>query len=210
MAGPSKRESSRRPWPSGVRIMAISTRWPRSPVTRPAHSPSMGMRPSRVRPSSVKNSMAASMFSTTMPTLSIRLTVMMPLASNGSSLFQAGEELATVLVLVDLMHPPIFDHQDAVRFLRQVIVVRHHDEGDPVLTVHLAHHVEDLIARTAIEIPRRLVGKDDLRLVRQRANDRAPLVLPTAHRVRVLTELIAHPHSLQQRNGPCRLLVSRL
>src|SRR5215813_11220852 len=79
MAGASKRESSRRLWPSGVRIMAISTRWPRTPVTRPAHSPSMGMRPSRVRPSSVKNSMAASMSSTTMPTLSIRLTVIISL-----------------------------------------------------------------------------------------------------------------------------------
>src|SRR6185369_1418949 len=45
--------------------------------TRPAHSPSMGMRPSSVRPSPVKNSMAASMSSTTMPTLSIRLTVKM-------------------------------------------------------------------------------------------------------------------------------------
>jgi hypothetical protein len=33
-----ERESSSRLWPSGVRIMAISTRWSPSPVTRPAHS----------------------------------------------------------------------------------------------------------------------------------------------------------------------------
>jgi hypothetical protein len=33
------RESSSRLWPSGVRIIAISTRWSPSPVTRPAHYP---------------------------------------------------------------------------------------------------------------------------------------------------------------------------
>src|SRR5581483_12214225 len=74
--GARKREISSRLWPSGVRIMAISTRMPRNPVTPSAHSPSIGARPSGSRPSSVKNAMAASMSSTTMPTLSIRLTVM--------------------------------------------------------------------------------------------------------------------------------------
>src|SRR5688572_11412219 len=56
--------------------MAISTHWVPSPVTRPAHSPSMVARPSSLRPSSEKNEMAASRDSTTMPTLSIRLRVM--------------------------------------------------------------------------------------------------------------------------------------
>src|SRR6185503_19401225 len=81
MNGASKRESSMRPCPSGVRIIAISTRWPWRPVTRPDHSPSIGIRPSRTRPSSIKNSMAASRSSTTMPTLSIRLTVMLSLVA---------------------------------------------------------------------------------------------------------------------------------
>src|SRR5690606_10321265 len=56
--------------------MATSTRCMPSPVTRPAHSPSTMARPSSARPSSVKNAMAASRSSTTMPTLSMRLTVM--------------------------------------------------------------------------------------------------------------------------------------
>src|SRR3954464_10716678 len=55
--------------------MAISTRWDPSPVTRPAHSPSTMARPSSLSPSSEKNEMAESRDSTTMPTLSIRLTV---------------------------------------------------------------------------------------------------------------------------------------
>src|SRR5688572_13728802 len=57
--------------------MAISTRMSRNPVTPSAQLPSIGTRPSSSRPSSVKNSMAASMSSTTMPTLSMRVTVMM-------------------------------------------------------------------------------------------------------------------------------------
>src|SRR5256885_12965138 len=56
--------------------MALSTRWSPSPVTRPAHSPSMMARPSSSRPSSLKNSMVAARSSTTMPTLSIRLRPM--------------------------------------------------------------------------------------------------------------------------------------
>src|SRR5262249_37787512 len=58
--------------------MAISTRMLCNPVTPSAQSPSTGARPSSSRPSSVKNAMAASMSSTTMPTLSMRLIVMMP------------------------------------------------------------------------------------------------------------------------------------
>src|SRR5580765_1627333 len=58
--------------------MAISTHWLPSPVTRPAHSPSIVARPSSSRPSSAKNEMAASRDSTTMPTLSIRWTVTRP------------------------------------------------------------------------------------------------------------------------------------
>src|SRR5437868_13362243 len=70
-----KRDSSSRPLPSGVRIMAISTVWSPRPVTRPAHSPSTMPRPSNSRPSSRKNSIAGSRASTTMPTLSSRSAI---------------------------------------------------------------------------------------------------------------------------------------
>ena len=71
-SGVRKRESSILPWPSGIRIMAVSTRWSRSPVTRPDQSPSIMARPSSSRPSAAKKEIAASSDSTTMPTLSIR------------------------------------------------------------------------------------------------------------------------------------------
>ena len=47
--------------------MAISTRWSPSPVTRPAHSPSIVARPSSSRPSSRKKSIVPSRSSTTIP-----------------------------------------------------------------------------------------------------------------------------------------------
>src|SRR3954471_24944915 len=59
--------------------MAISTRWSPSPVTRPAHSPSIMACPSSSRPSSRKKSIAPPRSSTTIPTLSIRLSAMFDL-----------------------------------------------------------------------------------------------------------------------------------
>ena len=64
--------SSSLPWPSGVRIIAMSLRTPSSPTVRSAQRPSTCPLPSSSMPSSVKNATAASMSSTTMATLSIR------------------------------------------------------------------------------------------------------------------------------------------
>src|SRR5690606_41072348 len=47
--GSRKRDNSIRLWPSGVAIIAISTFWSPSPVTRPAHLPSTMPRPSSCR-----------------------------------------------------------------------------------------------------------------------------------------------------------------
>ena len=55
-----------------TRIIAVSTRWPRRPVTRPDQSPSIIIRPSSTRPRSPKNEIAVSRDCTTIPTLSMR------------------------------------------------------------------------------------------------------------------------------------------
>src|SRR3982751_202141 len=66
--------------------MAISTRWLPSPVTRPAHSPSIVARPSSSRPSSRKKSIVPPRSSTTIPTLSIRLSAICPIYKAPSTL----------------------------------------------------------------------------------------------------------------------------
>src|ERR1700704_7079940 len=68
--------SSSRPCPSGVRIMAMSTWTPSSPLTRSTHGPSTGASPSTVMPSAVKKAIAAARLSTTTLTWSNLLIVM--------------------------------------------------------------------------------------------------------------------------------------
>src|SRR5262249_44854569 len=60
----------------GVRIIAISHRTLSSPTIRSTQRPSTGISPSSSIPSSTKKAFAASRSSTTMRTLSIRLSVM--------------------------------------------------------------------------------------------------------------------------------------
>src|SRR5687768_12496885 len=85
-----------RPWPSGVRSIATSTRWSRTPVTRPAQSPSIRMRPSSSRPRATKNAIAASRSATTMPMLSSRRTVTGILCGCGWSKGVAGNGARSV------------------------------------------------------------------------------------------------------------------
>src|SRR5437867_2281620 len=68
--------SSSMPCPSGVRIIARVARTSLSPIKLPTAGPSTVVSPSSLRPSSMKNALAASRSSTTMRTLSIRLSVM--------------------------------------------------------------------------------------------------------------------------------------
>src|SRR5438093_13296798 len=67
--------SSSMPCPSGVRIIARVARTSLSPIKLPTAGPSTVVSPSSLRPSSMKNALAASRSSTTMRTLSIRLSV---------------------------------------------------------------------------------------------------------------------------------------
>src|SRR4051812_49412279 len=95
--------------------MAISTRMPRNPVTPSAQSPPTGARPSSWRPSSVKNPTAASRSSTTMPTLSIRLTVMSQIPASFSQ--DLIHRLALCKLIDQLVEVANLLHQRIVDFL---------------------------------------------------------------------------------------------
>ena len=68
----------------------------------------------------------------------------------------------------------------AVRERGGVGVVRDHDDRAPVLVklVEVAHH---LLTCIAVEIARRLIGQDDLRIVGERPRERDTLLLPLTH-----------------------------
>src|SRR5579863_6938898 len=93
--------SSSRPWPSGVRIMAMSTRTPSSALTQSTQRPSMGASPSNSMPSSTKNALAASSSSKTTLTWSIRFSDMSRRIRLGRSapVHRRGAEVREVVLL---------------------------------------------------------------------------------------------------------------
>src|SRR5207249_52013 len=76
---------------------------------------------------------------------------------------------------------PAIPHQDhALRLVADGRVVRDDDEGEALLAVKALHQVDDLLGRLGVEVPGRLVGEDDVRLVHEGAGDRDPLLLAAA------------------------------
>src|ERR1700744_6426170 len=104
--------------------MAISTRWSASPVTRPAHSPSIVARPSSSRPSSRKKSIAPPRSSTTIPMLSNRLSAMaLVLRLAGAALGDVPEDAGRVDHIGDAQAPGLHrggDRRPHVEPRRQV------------------------------------------------------------------------------------------
>ena len=73
--------------------------------------------------------------------------------------------------------------------LRHPLVVRHHDDGRAALLIEVQQNVHYLVAHHRIEIPRRFVGQDDLRVADDGACDGDALPLPA----RELGGVVGHP-----------------
>ena len=95
------------------------------------------------------------------------------------------------------MYPPVLDHQDAICFLSETIVVCDHDEGDSIFAVHLSHDIEDLITGPAIEVACWFISENNLRLIGKRPDNGAALILAAAHRIRTLVKLFAQTDPLE-------------
>src|SRR6188472_122982 len=109
--------------------MAISTRWSRSPVTRPDQSPSIIMRPSSSRPSSAKKEIAASSDSTTMPTLSIRCSATVAiLADRKNHRSQVGRSRAPRSAPAEGRRDVLHDALDDVRVVLDAELARHGEQ----------------------------------------------------------------------------------
>ena len=83
---------------------------------------------------------------------------------------------------------------------RQLRIVRDHDHQP--LPCDLFDQIHDLNAGFSIQRPRRLIRKQDLRIVHKRPCDRNPLHLPARKLVRLLVQLCTQPHSLQRFRRP--------
>ena len=96
----------------------------------------------------------------------------------------------------NFMRPPPLRHEHALvemqRALgarRRVRIVRHHDDGLALVAIERLQQIEDLVARLAIEVARRLVAEQQRRVGDDRARDADALLLAA----RELARIVVHP-----------------
>jgi hypothetical protein len=73
-------------------------------------------------------------------------------------------------------HPSIAKRDRHVRHARQFWIVRHQNERRPAGSMNVQQQINDLMTGRAVEIPRRLVGEEQRRIVCERARDRHTLL----------------------------------
>jgi hypothetical protein len=92
------------------------------------------------------------------------------------------------------MMRPVEDVQLAVGPRCQLVVVRDHDDGHPVLAVDAAEQIHDLPGRGRVQVAGRLVGQQQLGAADQGAGDGHALLLPA----RELRRQVAHARGQAQ------------
>ena len=76
-----------------------------------------------------------------------------------------------------ILNKPVADMDDAPGVAGDLGLVRHQDDGDAFLAIELLEHQQDLIAGLRVEVPGRLVGEQERRVVDERPRDRHALLL---------------------------------
>jgi hypothetical protein len=82
---------------------------------------------------------------------------------------------------------------DAPCARRHRAVVGDEDERQPAFAPELVEEADDLVSRPLVEVPRRLIGEQDLRLLHQRAGDGHALVLPAGKLGRQVAQSVTQP-----------------
>ena len=98
--------------------------------------------------------------------------------------------------------PPVGQEQDAVRDRGRPGVVGDHHDGLAHLVDRPPQEPEDLGAAARVEVPRRLVGEDDLGPARQRPGHGDPLLFADGKLRRAMLEPVTQPDQLQKLAGP--------
>lgn len=97
-----------------------------------------------------------------------------------------------------LDHHAVAEADHALRMLGEPEVVRDDDHRGAGLLVELVEQGDDLRARRAVEIARRLVGKQDARLVGEGAGDGHALLFAARELAGEVVQTVAEPHARQQ------------
>src|SRR2546422_6115771 len=83
-------------------------------------------------------------------------------------------------------------------------VMRHDDNRLFELLVEATEQVEDLLPSLRVELPGRLVGQEERRIVREGHSDRDPLLLAPAQLVGTVARTLRHAHELEEFLAPFR------
>src|SRR5215208_573713 len=101
------------------------------------------------------------------------------------------------------------DEGDALDVVRDLVErVAHHENGDPVVLVQLAHEPEDLRGRHEVHAVGRLVEHEHVRLAHERARDQSALLLPAREVGEVAVRELGNAHVLE-RGGRAPAVVGR-
>src|SRR5437870_4355986 len=104
---------------------------------------------------------------------------------------------------MDGFHDHAVPHQDhPLRLVPDCGVVSHDDEREAFLAVQALHEGDDILRRLCVEVPGRLVGKDDVRLVHEGSGNGDPLLLSAAELRGLFHRNIAEADRLERRDGP--------
>ena len=100
--------------------------------------------------------------------------------------------------LVDDIHHQAVEYvDDAVGVLGDRRIVRNHDQRVVVALGHLLDEAENFLARAAVQVARRFVGKDDLRVGNERARNAHALLLAAAHLGGAVVHVLFQPQFLK-------------
>src|SRR6185312_1478854 len=97
-----------------------------------------------------------------------------------------------------LSQPSLLDLVDAPHAARQPGVVGHYDEARATLAVELEHQGEHRLRIRAIQVPRGLIGQDDLGLGDERPRHRRALPFAARELMRPMIEALAEPDPPQE------------
>jgi len=89
----------------------------------------------------------------------------------------------------------------AHRVPRDVGLVRHNDHRQPFLFIQPLQDVHDFNRSAAVEIPGRLIGKHDLRVVDQSPRDGHALLLSARKLARMMLRAVSQSHALERFPG---------
>ena len=97
---------------------------------------------------------------------------------------------------------PVADRHHPINRPRDVRIMCDDDGGQVVALVHLPQQIEDLLRSCRIEFAGRLVGQQQIGMIRQRHGNRHALLLPAGQLLQTMIAVLPQSHGLQQFTRP--------